>query len=35
MAPLLGEPSLTLVRPEALATLLSDGLTAGSGLTAG
>jgi AcrR family transcriptional regulator len=28
MAPLLGEPSLTLVRPEALATLLSDGLTA-------
>ncbi|HEY4465848.1 MAG TPA: helix-turn-helix domain-containing protein [Streptosporangiaceae bacterium] len=29
MAPLLGEPSLTLVRPEALATLLSDGLTAG------
>jgi AcrR family transcriptional regulator len=29
MAPLLGEPSLTLVRPEALATLLSNGLAAG------
>lgn len=29
MAPLLGEPSLTLIRPEALATLLSNGLAAG------
>jgi hypothetical protein len=26
MAPLLGEPSLELVQPEALATLLSAGL---------
>lgn len=29
MAPLLGEPSLTLVRPEALAALLSNGLAPG------
>ena len=32
MAPLLGEPSLTLIPPDALGTLISDGLRAAAGL---
>jgi hypothetical protein len=30
MAPLLGEPSLTLIPPDVLGTLISDGLRAGA-----